>query len=165
MEIYQCDPDGDIIIQLPSSCPPFAIWDNSAEYPAVKLTPRHIDSKPTAPDFSRWSSAWADADDAAEPQPVPAPVHDELTPIDADNEPIPLDGLVPGEDVLELSDECATSDDYLSAEHDIPSSIGIRVSSRHLILALTYFKRTLKGDWMESHTLQSERYLVTKAPD
>src|ERR1700744_2918607 len=51
IDSYGCDPDEDIIIQLPSSCLPFAIWDSSAEHAAIKATPRRIDDEPAVPEF------------------------------------------------------------------------------------------------------------------
>jgi BTB/POZ domain len=105
MDLYECDPDGDIIIQLPSGCPPFAIWDDGAEHTAV-VEPA--------------------ADEGHEPEP-------ELAPANADD--------------------------------DENSGVGIRASSRHLILASAYFRRMLKGAWIESNTLQSEGYLRIEETD
>jgi hypothetical protein len=121
MDLYECDPDGDIIIQLPSGCPPFAIWDDDAERIAVVEPAVDMDHEP-------------------EPEPALA---------DPDNEP------TSGDDEL-------TPDDADDDEH---SGVGIRSSSRHLILASAYFKRMLKGAWMESNALQSEGYLRIQETD
>jgi hypothetical protein len=82
---------------------------------------------------------------------VTAPNDDESAPTDNNPEPTSI----------ESAERSNPSEDGL---HE-PRLIEMRASSRHLILASSYFNRMLNGDWKESNTFQSDGYLRIETSD
>lgn len=129
--LHKCDPNGDVIIQLRCLYPPFAVWDNRAEYAEQGQNPIND-----------------------EPQPARKEPH-------AGDETAPHDEA-PSEDTPEL----LPAEEHTTAKtDDEPPSIEIWVSSRHLILASSHFRRMLKGQWEEAHSLQSNGCLRIEETD
>jgi hypothetical protein len=148
MPLHECDPDGDIILQLQNPGRPFAVWDDTLEHPAASynLKPTYHVSVPT------------DDDGPA------APVDDGPTPPSIES--ASADELMHFENAPEPADKSASSDDSTKEdEHAEPPGVEMRVSSRHLILASPYFKRMLNCDWEESKALQLQGCLRIEEKD
>jgi hypothetical protein len=134
---YECDPDGDIILVLRNTDTPFAVWDETAE-PAAHVP------RPSSED---------NVDEVtSEPTDEEEPFDDHVEP--TASEPTSADEVQAFEDVLE----------HVGLPSELPL-LELRVSSRHLILASTYFQRMLKGNWDEHNTLKSEGCLHLEISD
>jgi BTB/POZ domain len=138
MPLYECDPDGDIILHLQGPARPFAVWDDTSSY----LRPTNHESVPT--------------DDELDDGPTPLSI-----------ESASADELMSFENAREPADISASSDDSTTKEDEYaePPGVEMRVSSRHLILASSYFKRMLNGDWEESKALRLKGCLRIEEKD
>ncbi|OCK73849.1 hypothetical protein K432DRAFT_430359 [Lepidopterella palustris CBS 459.81] len=190
--LHECDPYGDIILQLRHPNPPFAVWDDSIENATVKQEPSPYDNGPQraanellfqpSVTIIDYESAVVDpepADDDLSPavdafahldgldlDNQPTPIYGETAaivdePMPADTEPVPNDEA-PSQDAPE---PCPTEKHTPIKIDGEPPGIEIRVSSRHLILASSHFRRMLKGDWKEAKSLQLDGCLHIEETD
>ncbi|RYP41939.1 hypothetical protein DL767_000676 [Monosporascus sp. MG133] len=135
---YELDPDGDIILVLRHPNAPFAVWGESGE------------------DFSKPPSPVA----GPEPEDGPAaPVADDL-----EAEPANIKTELVADASFEPN---VANSETLDADHTKRSEIQFRLSSRHLVLASSFFRKALEGPWKEGHSVTSDgcRYIHTEEWD
>jgi hypothetical protein len=165
---HELDPDGDIVLVMRIPGPAFAVWDETQDYPSyLHLPESRDDSAPPSPKLGTKRVRkgrkikqipcviWSDVPEPAEPEPAePEPAEPEpAEPEPAEPGPAEPEPAEPEPPEPEPPEEPAEDDDTE------PESIEIRVSSRHVALASTQFKRTLTGAWKEGTTLRSQGFL------
>lgn len=157
-DIDEFDPDGDIILVLRDLSSAFAVWDKSQDLPTVEAEPALKVEEPAEPDpfeeppepFEELAEPLEESVDDEPGEPTFADGH---APTDEPIDPVHANGLPRVKQPESMNDESMSTE----AERSPHISVGMRVSSRHLILASSYFRGMLKGDWKESNDLQSRR--------
>lgn len=131
---HELDPDGDVILILQEPIKtPFAVWEDSSQSALPKST----------------SSSSNTANLATG---TPKRAVNQIT------ENVASDGTTKHVTTQLSNGQDLTSTDQARSHGGM--EVRMRVSSRHLILASRYFKRMLKGNWKESHTLSSDNSIV-----
>jgi hypothetical protein len=162
--LHECDPNGDIILHIRRPYTPFAVWDDSFELAAIEQDANHVDDEPRPAENELFSHPVValidDEPESAEdhlPLAIDAPIMDEPAPINDGPAPADAGDEVVSDDEAPLEDapEPPSAEDHPSTKtDDEPPGMEIRVSSCHLILASSHFRRMLKGDWKEANSLQ-----------
>ncbi|MCJ1307678.1 hypothetical protein MMC25_001326 [Agyrium rufum] len=173
-DMYNCDPNGDIILRFRHPHPPFADPEPIDPPPAV-IPPDDqaifFDPEPAEYEVPIASNDFAELDEELGldngPDPIDgvnAPLVDEIDLVQDGSPRVGTDHYNILDDDGHSGDapKPLSTEDYRSAQIDdeAPPSTEIRVSSRHLILASSYFRRMLQGDWKEAKSLQSDESLL-----
>jgi hypothetical protein len=158
--VYELDPDGDVELILRNANAPFAVWDESEEPPVPfvsdlwgtlgpqfrrKTSEKAGKAKQAKPSFES-----LDRGHATEPEDVLAP----------EDDPVPEEEPIPNEEPASGTYDAVTADTNSldSALEETPSivlplvEVRLQLSSKHLTLASTYFRKMFRGPWTESRT-------------
>ncbi|KAJ1337313.1 BTB/POZ domain-containing protein [Microdochium nivale] len=163
-QLYEIDPDGDVILTLHNPNAPFAVWQWQ-HHPWGQQSTTPGGEQPllcgswTTP-FGSGIDPGQDAGGTANHGAVTAEL-EPTVPVNA--EP---DGTEPNNDLPEAAPDSAPGDDQLAAilqpqaDPGCTSEIRMRLSSRHLVLASPYFRKMLRGEWQEANPQPGREHCI-----
>jgi hypothetical protein len=160
--VHELDPGGDVMLILRNPNAPFAVWDENVEPLAAPTFGFSDHSFLTL--FSNKSKKKKKKKDkggipsfkSLDPGDGPKPPPEEPAPEEPPHEEPPHEDAPVPEDVSIHDATTAGNGTFGSIPEELPSEqeveVRIRLSSKHLTLASTYFRKMLQGPWKESIT-------------
>lgn len=187
--VHELDPDGDVELILRNENAPFAVWGESEEPPVTLGFESCRESSGKAGKANQTKLSFESLDPGNEPKDEPRrktsgkgrkanrtksaftsldPGHEPADEPEPEGEPALEEELIPNDEPASGGHDAATADTDPpdSALGETPSivlrpvEVRLRLSSKHLALASTYFKKMFQGPWKESHTLSGSPHRI-----